>query len=858
MIIRSTRWLSSFVVLLGATTLVAQEGRNLNQLEILRDRYPRAFFFRAAEQAWNANRFPTYNSWEPTFRRLQGIMGKCLDEECLGREARNPEFFRRFKAADPTQAVLLHFNGNARDPRYHTARYFPGHWIYRRASPITKDVPAEWGETVIHVDDTSLFHLHTGRYGTSNDDIGLFGLKDDGTHDWHQCEHVQLVDVDVSASTITVRRGCYGTQPRAFAAGRSRAAAHAVEGPWGRENHLMWFYNFTSHCPRDPQGRACADLLIDDLAEWFGPDGPLAAFDGIEFDVMHNQTRGDTNGDGEMDDGVINGTNAYAIGMIEFARGLRERMGENFILQGDGALGPGGIRSQRACRILNGIESEGWPNLNDWEFDDWSGGLNRHFFWQANSRAPHFSYVNHKWNQPIPGQPGAQKTPDVSFARHRLVFAACQFFDAAICYSFAPANDPDGQFGVWDELRCGVDQQVGWLGRPLAPAVRLARSAPDLLRGQGTGPSLNARIAGQVTAQWADNGMVIANPDPRAEETRFTIRDVPTNGSDLYVSLEMCAEPLHGYPREMPRFAQLGISGGIIDLMAQNPREIGMKLRGTPSESPLDPASGASFHEGPRTIAGQQRKTFFVHPPFRRGTGYSFWTQQAHIAEDRELRFNIGMGPKSPERSDGVQFEVHVAEISHERTGPYKELFRHTTNQHKWSAHAISLARYAGKDLRFKFVADCGPHDDATTDHAHWAEVQIVRTGATEAEITKGTPLMTWVTDRPFPAGFYFWNVRSKTVDVSIEVEGSEPVVIRSLTAHAHPDAIYREFDRGIVLANPGRQPFTFDLQQLTPGKTYRRIQGVVTQDPQTNNGRPVERPVTLDGRDGLFLLRAE
>jgi hypothetical protein len=113
---------------------------------------------------------------------------------------------------------------------------------------------------------------------------------------WYHCEQVQLAAIDASADTMTVRRGCCGTRPQAFIAGESRAAAHAVEGPWGRDNHLMGFYNFATHCPRDRQGNTRADLLIDDLAEWFGRDGRLAAFDGIGFDVMHNQTRGVMNG----------------------------------------------------------------------------------------------------------------------------------------------------------------------------------------------------------------------------------------------------------------------------------------------------------------------------------------------------------------------------------------------------------------------------------------------------------------------------------------------------------------------------------------------------------------------------------
>ena len=527
--------------------------RDIEQLDVLKDHYPRAFFFRATESAFNERRYPTYESWERQFNRLQGIMGKCLDEECIGREPRNVEFFSRFKQDHPRQAVLLHFNGNARDPRYHTERYFPGHWIYRKATEILDDVAKKRGVTTIRVADARDFHVNAGRYRTSNDDIALFRTTVDGKHDWDYCEQVQLISADTKANTITVRRGCYGTEPLSFAAGRSRAAAHAVEGPWGKTNNIMWFYNFSTHCPRDDEGQTCADRLVDELAEWFGPTGKLAAFDGLEFDVMHNQTRGDTDGDGIEDHGVLDGVNCYGIGMVQFARQLRERMTDNFVIQGDGALGPGGSRSQRAFGLLNGIESEGWPNLNQWEMEDWSGGLNRHFFWRANARKPAFNYVNHKWIEPVPGQPGVSRQPEVDFSRHRLVFAVCQFFDAAICYSLPPKNDPDHRFGVWDELRCGVEHKVGWLGRPEGPAVRVARQSPDLLQGMGHGSSLAARIVGdvRVTCDGDDVRVMARNSD--ADDLRFSVRGIPTAGAELTAFLTMRGESMTGYPSEMAR-----------------------------------------------------------------------------------------------------------------------------------------------------------------------------------------------------------------------------------------------------------------------------------------------------------------
>lgn len=832
------------------------KARDLERLDILRDRYPRVFFFRATEQAFNARRYPTYESWASQFDRLQGIMGKCLDEECRGREPRNAEFFSRFKRENPSQVVLLHFNGNARDPRYRTEKYFPGHWIYGPATEITADVPAEAGPTVIHVQDARRFRVNTGRYQTSNDDIGLFGVTADGRHDWSHCEQVQLIAVDTEAHTITVRRGCYGTRPLAFRVSKSRAAAHVVEGPWGAGNNLMWFYNFSTHCPRDDEGKTCADRLTDDLASWFGPEGPLAAFDGLEFDVMFYQTRGDTDGDGVEDGGISGGINHYGIGVVEFARQLRQRMSDDFIIQGDGALGPGGVRSQRGWQILNGIESEGWPNLQDWEMQDWSGGLNRHFFWRDNARSPVFNYVNHKWTQNVPGKPGVHVNPDVPFARHRLVLAACQFFDAATCYSFAPADDPDGRFGIWDELRCGTDNRVGWLGRPEGPAARLAAQTPDLLAGGGTGPALAERISGPIKTTVTSSGVRITAGDGDRENLRFKLRDVPVSGPELYLSLTMRGEPRAGYPAEMARFAQVGVSGGFIDLMEDGPLATGMRLRGSSLEVPLDRSTGATFESGPRSIASQTRPTFFVHPPYRDSKGYTFWTTEEDVPANAELRFLVGMGVRSPERSDGVWFQVHVAEVRQGVVGKFTPVFETTTNRHVWLPQSVSLKEFGGKRLRFKFIADCGPHDNATTDHAHWGDVKLATAGAAGGRTTPLVQHMTWLNERPFESTFYFRHVRSQTVDVTFTIDGREDIVLHSLSAHSHPDAIYRVFEGGIVLANPSPQPYTFALAELSPGRNYRRLNGSVSQDPQTNSGSPVGGSVTLGERDALFLVR--
>jgi hypothetical protein len=85
----------------------SRPARNLASLSILGPDYPRVFFFRASEGG-PGRRGGVYERWEAEFNRLQGILGKCLDEEVLGREVRNPEFFSRFKQRQPQQVVLLH------------------------------------------------------------------------------------------------------------------------------------------------------------------------------------------------------------------------------------------------------------------------------------------------------------------------------------------------------------------------------------------------------------------------------------------------------------------------------------------------------------------------------------------------------------------------------------------------------------------------------------------------------------------------------------------------------------------------------------------------------------------------------
>ena len=128
-------WCASLVVLSSQAGIAP--ARDPSSLSILRDGYPRAFFFRACEGG-PSRRGADFGTWDATFNRLMGIMGKSLDEEVPGR-SRNIDFFTRFKRDHPDQVVLLHFNGNARDPRWEADRFFAGHWVYHNGKPCSTD-----------------------------------------------------------------------------------------------------------------------------------------------------------------------------------------------------------------------------------------------------------------------------------------------------------------------------------------------------------------------------------------------------------------------------------------------------------------------------------------------------------------------------------------------------------------------------------------------------------------------------------------------------------------------------------------------------------------------------------------------
>jgi len=533
-------------------------------LRIMKDEYPRAFFFRFPERQHREylclDQRPgqpgsiSYSEWEKTFERLMGFMGKVLDDDLPDISERALEWFTRFKKRHPDQLVMEHFDGAQRDPRYQFGKFFAGHWLYFKGAKVLSDIPAKSDDTDIKVEDVSLFRTGIGQHGNSNDDIGVCSLAD-GKPNWADCEQMGLISVDHAKSTIRARRGLFGTRPRAFSANHTYAAAHAAYGPWGR-GRLCWEYNYSTDCPRDSKGRSCVDVLVEYLVGLFQPGGALEVFDGIEFDtpLMANRNshlidRGwDSNGDGEVDNGWIDGVNKFEIGVAEFYHHLRQQWPPHKLLLADiTGLGLG---------EMNGVEEEGFHSSH------WSTGLNGFYFWKENAEKPALNYVNDKYViRKIPNP--ANYCPPVPFSSHRLAFAAAVFADAAIGYYNAPLPQRHERIGIWDELKKGTANQLAWLGKPVGPAVRLAEKQPDLLEGAGK-PAF--RLLNHLQGEGVDfvadgSALKVASRDPKALKIRFRLNSVSTEGPDLYVSLKSRAEPRHQYPTQMGRAVSVSLGG---------------------------------------------------------------------------------------------------------------------------------------------------------------------------------------------------------------------------------------------------------------------------------------------------------
>jgi hypothetical protein len=539
--------------------LAALHAADLNDLTVFKRGFPHTIFFRNAESLAVEN-MPV-KDFDTLVSGYDGMIVKAFDEEKYGLSKYALPYFRGYKQRHPGQLLLLHFNGQGRDPRPLSAspEFFAGHWLHYNGCRILSDLLPASAE--VRVENPGLFQLAIGKQHRLPDDVTICALKSDGTPDWLVYEYAKVVAIDQQSKRLTVKRGAFGSKAREWKTGQAYIAAIVPGGSFpmaGDTPQTLWTYNFSLDAPRDARGRRLIEVLADDLAAKLNPGGPGDFFDGLEFDVMpcqppqrfpkHMQRLGrgqDTDGDGKPDFGVRDGVNRYGAGVEEFLRRLRERLGSNRLILRDAG--------RRAGPVLNGIESEGWPTPFDLETSEWSSGMNDHAFCWARSAKPPLVYLHYKYANRREGQ---QNEPvHFPLSRSRLILAAAQILGDAVTTNNGPKPEAGEQYGLFDELKMGVARRRNWLGQPVETPRALALATPDLLRGAGC--AMNAAFRQKISAP---DTLVEFTPtlkatakDPKAVAFSFTLAGVPLAGSDVLLSLRVKADPMRGMPPDTAR-----------------------------------------------------------------------------------------------------------------------------------------------------------------------------------------------------------------------------------------------------------------------------------------------------------------
>lgn len=537
--------------------------QRLEKLEILQDNYPRAGYFRIAEFSirWHyAGMEEKYDEWSRRMSDLSGIMGKTEYEELI---VNNPHrqiynWFRRFKEDYPEKLVMVHLNGRGRIPDYRLEKFSPGHWLYFEGANVLNALPdasseAYKPEVWLEVDDPSHFRMDNGAKFNTPDDITLVRRREDGTFDWEHAEYVRLLNI--RGNRIRVRRAMFNSTARAFEPGKTYAAPHVMGGPWEATTNMVWYYNLSTVCPRDAEGRSCADVLLEELSGNFAPGGRWETFDGVQFDVMmsipttgyHERRkalgqRADVDMDGRQDDGVVDGRQTYGPGCLDFLTRLRAAVGPDRILAADGR--------EHGCQkagngVLSGVEMEGIPEQRPYGYITWSTVYNMLTHWKPLTATPKFNYGAFRYNTP------EKLAPSDMLQYYHLGFALSTFTDSfLLCNSwFSLREIPD----LREVFNIRKDEPVlGWLGRPLGPPRHLAAEAPDVL--QGAGNPVSPRLLEETpdgihlsatpentyaTARITESGTLEIRPTGTRDLCGFVLCKVPYINNEVYVEVTM-------------------------------------------------------------------------------------------------------------------------------------------------------------------------------------------------------------------------------------------------------------------------------------------------------------------------------
>ncbi|MFZ5829093.1 MAG: hypothetical protein ACOY3P_03360 [Planctomycetota bacterium] len=829
----------------------------------LQPQYPKAVHYRYANnfKVRLGGEDAAYRAWAANYGNA---MGAELDGRVTLTDNGRRQIIERFKREHPEQFLIFYSTGHIKIPTEASdpasgqlTDYSQGHWVYLPRVRVLHDVKEESGvselrvampkpasrgnatadsqnEDVAQARTSAAFSLRADR----GDDICLYTLKADGSPDWERAEQVRLVGLDELGSIIRVQRGCYGTQPRAHA-GEVYVAVHAEVTKF-----QGWWYNFSTFCPRDPQGRTAGEIWAEAYGRIFQPGGSSAHFDALQLDTLMEDVfagRGcDINNNG-IDDAEedFGGVNWFAVGVCEALEKLRAYLPADKLLLPDAG--------NRGFAYVNGWEVEGFPGRHDPAWRNYSEVCNRLELSRCLCQEPQFTQVQHKiFNYTLSrdGAPEILSGNALPFSLSRAVLGLSTIHEAAVTWYSQPPRDPLGRAGVYDEICMGAANQLGWLGLPKGDIIYLGLAGSDLSGGALQRPE--RFVASEGTRLESRGNALLVSHAERNRNARVHLAVTPDK-PELLVVVRWRGEPRARVRARIPRHATVSLAGG------------------SGGEGYLLPADGSKFEAGVLLPDGTMES---LPPPTARVQFDKGWhTLRFGIKHDTashlvwQVRRRIDPGSRlSLAAYPGTgAYSVEAAEVQSDgTTGTFQQVVAPFTPIGPTVFHrnvAMDPCGFGGKDVMFRFLTAL----NRGRGSAAWCEVALGR--PVIGDLPPAGPIERriggFVAQESVRQAFHFNHVPSGfPLELALEFEGGEPVEIEELGICAGSGAVAREFEHGVVLANPSLHEEVIDLERLFPGASFRRFQATANQDTAVNNGKPVGAKVTVASRDGLFLAR--
>lgn len=146
------------------------------------------------------------------------------------------------------------------------------------------------------------------------------------------------------------------------------------------------------------------------------------------------------------------------------------------------------------------------------------------------------------------------------------------------------------------------------------------------------------------------------------------------------------------------------------------------RIRGG-EETPVMADCGTQASWSEMTCGEISRPGLFMHPPYKRGTGYVYAEfGPLSLPTDPPAVFRCEVGKRDgSDAGDGILFQVVVVA----RDGSETTVAQRQWIEHAWTPLSADLAPWAGQDVRLRLVTDAGPADNSSGDWACWSAMRV-------------------------------------------------------------------------------------------------------------------------------------